>query len=59
MSDLNTYRAEKLEEARRELSTAREALATAATTRARRDAAEDVEFWGNRAAYLEHVRTEG
>lgn len=41
-----------VEAARKNLRAAMVALARATTKRAKRDAAEDVEFWGNRAAFL-------
>jgi len=47
---------EQLEAARREWERAKESLAEARTRSARRRAAEDVEFWGNKMAFLSSAK---
>ena len=45
-------RTEQYNEAKTNWETARQAMTTGETARIRRDAAEDVEFWGNKMAML-------
>jgi hypothetical protein len=53
------YRTEKLDEARRELAAAQDRLAACKVWGERkRDAAEQVEFWGNKVAFLNAVRAD-
>lgn len=55
-----TYRSEKLAEARRELAAAKSRLEACKTWNERkRDASEAVEFWGNKVAFLSAVRGDG
>jgi hypothetical protein len=49
------YRATTLENARHEYQAARERWNTAKTRKAKRDADEDLEFWGNKVAFLIHA----
>lgn len=47
-----TYRQAELENARKELSAARSEWQTATKPGKRREAAERVEFWGNKVSFL-------
>ena len=47
-----TYRNEKLEEATKKLEEAREAKKNSLTRKERMEAYEEIEFWGNKVAYL-------
>ena len=51
-----TYRQTELANARAKSAEARAAYAAATTKRAKRDAAEAIEFWGNKAAFLANVK---
>lgn len=51
-----TCRAEQLEAATKEADAARFAYETARTKKAKREAAEDLEFWTNKTAFLTHAR---
>jgi hypothetical protein len=51
-----TYRNEELAKARTEEKAARDRYQTAKTTKARRQAAEELEFWSNKTAFLANVR---
>jgi hypothetical protein len=46
------YRDEQLANARKKLEAARVRVAAARTNKARREAYEDVEFWGNKVAFF-------
>lgn len=46
----------ELEQASEKLRKARERLQSANTQKEKREAAAEIEFWGNKAAYLEHAR---
>lgn len=50
------YRNEQLTAARNEVTNARSAYETAKTKKARRDAAEALEFWTNKTAFLSNVK---
>jgi hypothetical protein len=50
------YRTEQLTEATAKVAEARHAYEIARTAKARREAAEDLEFWSNRTAFLSHAR---
>jgi hypothetical protein len=52
----DAYRQEQLETARRESAAARDRYNTAKTKGAKRDAAEDLEFWSNKVAFLTHAK---
>ena len=52
------YRIKTLENAREKQSEAREAYNNATSILAKREASEDLEFWGNKVAFLEVVRGE-
>lgn len=54
-----TYRTTELDNARKELATARQRMDAQTEWNARkREAAEQVEFWGNKVAFLNAVRGE-
>lgn len=48
----NEYRMANLAVAEKETIAARERYSTATTKKARREAAEDLEFWSNKTAFL-------
>lgn len=50
------YREEQLATARAESAKAREVFNTAKSRKIRLAAAEDLEFWSNKTAFLEHAR---
>lgn len=50
------YAMQEATNATRELLAARERLAAAKTKKAQRAAYSDIEFWGNKIAFLTHVR---
>lgn len=52
----NEYRANELAAAEQARNAARLAYDTAKTKAAKRQAAESLEFWGNKVAFLEHVK---
>jgi hypothetical protein len=50
------YRQEELRNANRQYTIARAKWAIAKTAKERYDWSEKMEFWGNKAAFLEHAR---
>lgn len=54
----NEYRTAQLAKAEKESREARQRYETAITKKARRAAAEDLEFWSNKSAFLFHARTQ-
>lgn len=50
-----TYRKEQLEIAEEKVAWWRSCYNTAKSTRARRDAAENLEFWTNKTAFLSNI----
>lgn len=54
---MNTTQQAQLNEAITETQNARQAHEAAKTQKARRAAAEDIEFWSNKSAFLSNVKT--
>lgn len=50
-----TYRQTELENANKELAAARIRMSTAKTNKARREAAEDIEFWSSKTAFFSNI----